>query len=104
MDYKMRELRTKDIFVVSRLLKKMDLNLDFKGKDQEQLGGELLMSLFENLHMAEQETSEFFGGLVGITAEDFLNLPIDEAIGIIKLLMSQPGIADFFKRAGQLTK
>ena len=98
--YKVRPLKTADIFAFSRVLKKLGLKLDFNGKSQEQVGGELLLTVFENLHMAQEEASAFLGDLVGLSAEEFQGLPIEDSIAIVTQVMSIPGITGFFKRAG----
>jgi len=78
---KIRELKTSDIFKVSKILKKMNLKLE--GEKQEEVGKNLIMSVFENLHLAEDEVNEFVGGLVGLKPEEFAELPLPESIKII---------------------
>jgi len=78
---KIRELRTSDIFKVSKILKKM--NLKIEGEKQEEVGKNLIMAVFENLHLAEDEVNEFVGGLVGLKPEEFAELPLPESIKII---------------------
>jgi len=78
---KIRELKTSDIFKVSKILKKMNLKLE--GEKQEEVGKNLIMDIFENLHLAENEVNEFVGGLVGLKPEEFAELPLPESIKII---------------------
>ncbi|KNY24847.1 hypothetical protein [Pseudobacteroides cellulosolvens] len=99
-----RQLKTNDLFKMSKILKKMGLKLDTKGKSQEQLGAELVMSAIENIHLAQDEVNEFLGDLVGMTGPEFGELPIDNSFEIIQKFKSIPGIANFFKKAGQLMK
>jgi len=100
MDYKIRELKLSDAFKVSKILKKLNLDMDFNKKTQEQIGGELLLSLFGNLYLAEEETGEFLGGLVGLTSQEFNDLPLADSIKIIKQVKDIPEIANFFKQVG----
>ena len=100
----MRGLKTKDVFAMSKILKKMNLKLEINGKTQEQIGGELILMIGENLHLAEKEVNEFMGDLVGMTEKEFAELPIEETLKHMNEFKSMPGIKDFFKSAGQLMK
>jgi hypothetical protein len=104
MEYKLRELKTSDIFKMSRILQKLDMKIDFKGKEQEQLGGEFIMAVIGNIYRAEDEISEFIGSLSGITADEFNEQPIADTIEMIKKVFALKGISGFFKQAGQLKK
>ena len=105
----MRQLITNDIFTMSRILKKLEIKIDTnidKSDDNwdEKFGVQIITKIAENAHLAQNEINSFIGGLVGISAEEFGNLPIKESLEIIKQFKDLDGIADFFKRAGQLTK
>jgi hypothetical protein len=106
MMYQLRALKTNDIYPMSKILKKLNLKkeLDTKNKTQAQLGAELILSVFENLYMAQDEVNNFIGSMVGITGEEFGELPIEESQEIIMKFKKMPNIANFFKLAGQLTK
>ena len=101
----MRELKTKDIFKMSKILKKMDLKVgDVVGKKQEQVGAELILEVFENLHLAEAEVNEFLADMKGITVTEFEELPIDKTMEIIKEFKEMKGLSSFFKQANQSTR
>ena len=113
MDYKVRELKTKDIYKMSKILKKLKLKvettsnvMDEEGKEvtrvksQVQLAAELILNLFENLGDAEKEANLFISDLVGLTVEEFEELPIIESVKIIKQVREMEGIKDFLKQAG----
>ena len=100
----MRELKTKDVFKMSKILKKISLKLETNEKTQEQMGAELIIMIGENLHLAEKEVNDFMGDLVGITGEEFAELRIEETLEYVKQFKSMPGITNFFKLAGQLMK
>jgi len=98
---KLRELVTGDIFKMSRILQILNLSMDFKGKEQEQVGGELMMAIAANLHKAENEIAEFIGDLAGITAQEFKELPIDESMKLLAGFKDLKGVRDFFRLAGR---
>jgi hypothetical protein len=102
--YKLRKLKTNDIYKMSKILKKMNLKFNVNDKTQEQLGAEMIQSIIENLYMAQEEVNDFLGGLVGMSGEDFGELDIEESQKIIKQFKEIPQLANFFKLAGQLTR
>lgn len=103
----LRNLKTSDIFKISKILKKMNLKNELKvenGKTQQQIGAEFILTIFESLHLAEDEVNEFIGNLAGITKEEFSNLEIDKTLEYIEEFKNMKGISNFFKSASQLTK
>lgn len=109
----MRDLKTSDIFKMSKIMNKIKLRdqigemfgnaKGLEGKEAE-LGMTFIAMLFENMHLAENEISDFVGDIVGMTGQEFQDLPIKESIEIIKQLKERNDLADFFRQAGQLTK
>jgi hypothetical protein len=99
----MRQLTTNDVFKMSRILKKININLDSKGTDEE-IGMKLLVQIAENAHLAQTEINEFLGSLNNMTGEEFGNLPIKESMEIMKEFKQLDGIVDFFTLVGQSTK
>lgn len=108
----MRDLKTNDVFAMSRIIKKMKLKDEIKvpeveGKTQEQVGAEFGLTLAylvaENIGAAQKEVNEFMGSLVGRTGEEFGELPITETLKYFEEFRKIPGIANFFKQAGRLT-
>ena len=102
MAYEMRGLKTSDIYKMSRILKKM--NLDLVADDtttQVQMGVQMIKKIGENLHMAEDEVNEFMGGMVGLSGEEFGNLPIEDTIQIMEQFKEQKGLTSFFKLAAK---
>lgn len=109
----LRNLKTSDIYPMSKILKKLNLRLETTEindvgekvmKTQTQLGVEMILAMFENLYMAENEVNAFFGGMVGISGEQFGELPIEESLEIIKQFKELPNLSNFFKLAGQLKR
>jgi hypothetical protein len=98
----MRTLKTSDIYRMSKILKKININLDVnKDITQAQLGVQMIQKVIENLYLAEEEANEFLADLVGITAEEFSELPIEDTLVIISLFKDQKGIVNFLKQAGK---
>jgi len=99
----MRQLTTNDVFKMSRILKKININLDSNGTDEE-VGIKLLMQIAENAYLAQNEINEFLGSLNGMTGEEFGNLPIKESLAVMNEFKKLDGIVDFFSLVGQSTK
>jgi hypothetical protein len=100
----MRELQTKDVFKLSRILKKMNLNLAFDGKNQEQLGAEIVMSIATSAYLAETEINDLMADLLGIEPIDFASMPLEKTLEVFIEFSKQPQLASFFKFAARLTK
>ena len=100
----LRQLKTKDIYRMSKILKKINIKIDAKDKTQQELGAELIKSVLENLHLAEEEVNEFLSDMAGMEVEEFEELEIDKTLEIIKEFKNLKGINDFLSRAGQSVK
>lgn len=100
--FNMRPLMTADIFKMSKILKKMDLKLKFENKaSQEEVGVMLIQKILENLYLAEEEVNSLLAGLLGITTEEFSELPIQDTIEVFNQFKDQKGIINFLKLAGK---
>ena len=98
----LRELKTKDIFKMSKILKKMNLKINAdEGKSQKQVGAELILSVFENLHLAENDVNEFLSGMANLTVSEFEELPFEKTLEVIKEFKSIAGLSSFLKQANQ---
>lgn len=100
--FKMRDLKTGDIYKMSRILKKMDLKFEV-GKDitQIEMGVQFVQKILENLHMAETEVNEFLAELIGMTPEEFADLPLGEVMEVFNQFKNQKDIGAFLKLAGK---
>ncbi len=98
----MRQLTTNDVFKMSRILKKLNINLQ-SGTDEE-IGINLLVQIAENAHLAQTEINEFLGSLNNMTGEEFGNLPLKESMAVMNEFKKLDGIVDFFSLVGQSTK
>ena len=111
--YKMKKLSTMDLFKMSKILKKLNLKIEkgsvAQGEVSLEQGGLLMMvdliqKALENLHMAEDEVSEFLAHLVKITPEEFKELPLEDTFEIIEQFKDQKAVGDFLKRHFGSTK
>lgn len=100
----MRRLKTKDVFTMSRILKKLDMGIAADGKTQEQLGAEMILQIGENLHLAEKEVNEFIGSLLDMSAQEFSDLSLSKTLEYFEEFKKHEDIEAFFKLAGQLNK
>lgn len=107
---KIRELKTSDIFKVSKILKRMNLKVneiasenDTGKKSSTQVGIQIILTALENLHLAEKEVNEFLADLAGISSVEFAELPLQKTLEIIKEVKNISGITNFLRSADQLT-
>lgn len=98
----LRELKTKDIFKMSKILKKMNLKINADdGKTQKQVGAEFILSVFENLHLADVEINEFLADMANLTVKEFEELPFTKMMEIIKEFKTIAGLSSFLQEANQ---
>ena len=98
--YEMRKLKAKDVFSMSKILKKMDLKGKLartEGQTQEEFGQQFFMTILESIGDAEGEFNSFLGELVGLTEEEFANLDMEELFQIFEQFKAQDGIKSFFQ-------
>ncbi|MBP1992549.1 hypothetical protein [Paenibacillus eucommiae] len=110
---KIRKLKMKDVFPMSRIIKKIGIKEIMKqatknltGKEgtaeaQKQVGTEMFAVILENLHLAETEVTAFLADLVGMKPEQFAELEFDQLASVYDQLKQLPGIASFLKQASQ---
>ncbi len=97
----MRKPNINDIFLASRIAKKVglkDAELNYKG-EAEEVGAQLLFFLLENLGNAEDEICELLSGLFEVDKEEFKTMPIDEMLVKFKEL---EGLKVFFTSLSEL--
>lgn len=102
--YKLRGLKTKDIFKATKILRAIDLDfskINTEGLTQTQAGMAIVKMIFENLDKAENEINEFIGDLAGMTAEEFSELDFEDTVEIIKQFKEIKGLDVFFKQVAK---
>lgn len=104
MELKMRNLKTTDVFKMSRILSKIDVDfksIDTKGMNETQAGMAMVKLVLENIWKAEKEINDFLGDLVGISGEEFAELDLDVVGDVIAQFKNQKGLARFFELANK---
>lgn len=108
---KLRKLTGNDIFKMSRILKKIDFQIDMGGIDntstenmQINLGINMVKNALENLHLAQDEVNEFLGSLVGCTGEEFGDKDLDEVTDVILSFKEMVRDSNFFTAVSKLMK
>lgn len=118
MTVQLRSLATKDIFPMSKILKKIGLrqimadaaaNLDkVKGTSeraaknaQMALGAMIVGALLEELHKAEDEVTALLASLAGISVEEFAELPLEDSLAAFDQLREQRVFKSFLQLAGK---
>ena len=99
----MRKPNIKDAFLMSRIIKKIDLkNADIKWEEKAEIvGKEVIFYIIENIDKVEDEVSELISNILEVEKEKALEVPLDE---VFEQLKNIEGIKNFFQQAGKLTK
>ena len=99
----MRKPNIKDTFLMSRIIKKIDLkNADIKWEEKaETVGKEVIFYIIENIDKVEDEVSELISNIFEVEKEKALEVPLDE---VFEQLKNIECIKNFFQQAGKLTK
>ncbi|MDQ0254930.1 hypothetical protein J2S74_002312 [Evansella vedderi] len=110
-EYVIRNIKTRDIPKVSRILKKMDIDKfdvmnmvnSLVGKDinaaQKAAGIEAMLYLLTRLGNAENDFYEFFSSLTEgkMSPDEFADLDIEDLVEFMKALKEQKGIMNFLR-------
>lgn len=101
----MRNLKLKDAFAVSRILKKMHIRPDVQdGMTQEQLGADLVFKFVENIGEAEDEVLALLADLKEMKPEELAELDFEEMANLIEDFKNLKGLSGFFQQVGKLMK
>lgn len=108
-----RNLKTKDLFSFTRIIKKMNMKKELreivkdvtgktdKEKKQALLGlrADLMLLFVENIGNAEQEIYRFLGDLSDKEAQVIADQPPKDTIQMVEELFSEEGFGDFLSSA-----
>lgn len=119
-EYVVRNLKTKDIPAVSRIVKKMNLKMDFEqiakivknlsksneGFANRVMGIEMVLTVVSALGDAEDEFYSLLGDLVQpqLKADDIADLDIEDLAVLLSALKEQKGITSFLSFVSKTTK
>lgn len=119
----LRKLNGNDIFKMSKIIKKINVNIDFNEmtkliesnmkenetaesnateKAQIMAGISIVKNILENLYLAQDEVNDFLGGLVGISGAEFGNKDIDEVAEVIVKFKDMVKGTRFFTHVSRL--
>lgn len=70
--YTMRRLNTRDVFTFSKILSKAIKNYDGDSLNSEEA---FALALISGMADNDVEVATFFGSLIGMSAEEFMNMP-----------------------------
>jgi len=129
MDFQVRELKTKDLYMIVKLLgkcgkdalssiseslsvaAKAEQNVE-KNADGSIKNNAVVSSSYSSVGLtvistillyAESDIKPFFAGLINQTLEEFDNMPFDTTLAIVEELGKKEDLPNFFKRAISLT-
>lgn len=102
-----RELKTKDIFLLSKIAQKIEIHklikipnleeMDEKNKEiaKRQIGIDLFMLVFENIYLAEKEVMELISRLTGLNIVEIDNLSFKDLKEIISNIFNSEDLISF---------
>ena len=99
---KIRELKTKDTFPLSRIFRKIGAKellsaFERAANSADGQGGlEVVALLVEQFGLVEDELLAFLGDLTGMTAKEFGELPLSDLKDVLAQLVRTPEVAGFF--------
>jgi hypothetical protein len=101
----MRELKLKDAFSVSRILKKMKIRPEV-GEDisQQELGAQIMFKFVEGIGEAEEEVTTLLADLKGMKPDEMKELGLEESLKLIEEFKELKGLKGFFTQVGKLMK
>jgi len=109
----MRNLKTADLFSLSKIIKKMDIKRDIKAltkditgvteaekiKAEQALQIDLLMLFVDNLGSAEKEIYKFLADVENKTPKEIEDMELDKFVELIKELFAQESLTSLFTTA-----
>jgi phosphopentomutase len=96
-------IKTRHIFMLSKLLDKIGMDEDLKnvlagasGKASEsEIGTQIILSLGKKIHKAQKEIVDLLADVTGKTAEQIEDLPVKETMELVRKMLSEEGVLDF---------
>lgn len=95
-----RKLEFGDIFTLSKIYEKLDLQLNFDPEiNTEAMKTLIFDELFKKLYKAEKEVISLVGSLTGLTSKDVKSMGIAFTIDVITQLISDDDFNVFLQQA-----
>ena len=83
------KLKTKHIIMLSKLVTKLNLNMDLSEKDNMKLGMTIVNDLVSKIGSVEQELYELIGSITSNTPEEVAEMEIDDLIDVLKVVVNK---------------
>lgn len=105
----MRELGMKDIYYLSEILDKMDVDIDLNkladkakvsGDAQAYVGGQLMLLLLRKAYKAKNEVNAWLASLTGKTPDEISALKFTEMKSLLAEVSKLDGLNEVFQSAG----
>lgn len=102
-----RALQNDDIYLLSEIVDKMDIELPshtktVKGKEVQkeagEYGNEIITLLLKKIYKSKNEINQLLSNLTGKSVDEISNMKIKDTIAAFKEIASQEGFADFLKQ------
>jgi len=115
-EYVVRGLKFKDLFPVSRIIKKLDLDLsgldlDTEGKSkdeveqqQKEAGLQVFMQIGSRVGDLEEELTTLVGDLIGMTPKEAGDLDLEDLLAVVKEIGAKTPLQAFFTQAASLNQ
>lgn len=81
------KLKARHIIMVSKLVSKLNIKIDFTEKDNTKLGAQVILDLITNIQFAEKELYDLLGDIVGYTQEKIADTDIEELIDVLQVVV-----------------
>ena len=83
------KLKTKHIIMLSKLVTKLNLNLDLSETDNMKLGMTIVNDLVSKIGSVEQELYELIGSITGNAPDEVAEMEIDDLIDVLKVVVNK---------------
>jgi hypothetical protein len=94
----MRELLNEDMFLLSEIADKMEVSIpDTKGKDEKQIGMELIFKMFTKMYKAKKEINSLLGNVFNKSEDEMKKMHLKETKDLLKVLLKKEEVLNFFK-------
>lgn len=95
-EIQIRPLITDDMYILSEILDKMEIDLDVKGEEAREVGLKLIYNMVRKVYKARKEVTLFLAQISGRSVQEISELPMGQTIDLFKQALSQDGLIDFF--------
>ena len=91
------KLKAKHIIMLSKLVSKMNLEVNLKDKTQEELGVDLVFGILSNIYKAEKELYELLSSLSGYSVDTIADTELKDLVSPLTVIIKE--VTNFMKPA-----